>query len=152
MRLWVRETCWTEENEHGVDGIYYVADGAWLPIENTPEAAERWYDLHFYGRRHDGTPLNNIGKQVPSIHMPRWASRLTLTVTDVRAERLQEISEADAMAEGAEPVLVPPDGGGSPHVEGFSELWNDIYGSGAWDANPWVFVIRFSIIEGGSAR
>lgn len=79
----------------------------------------------------------------PSIHMPRWASRITLEVTDVRVERLQDISEADAIAEGAEPLLVPPDGGSTPHVEGFRSLWESINGPGSWDANPWVWVITF---------
>lgn len=79
----------------------------------------------------------------PSIHMPRWASRLTLTVTAVRVERLHSISEEDAMAEGAEPVLVPPDGGSSPHKEGFRDLWNSLHGPEAWNANPEVVCISF---------
>lgn len=88
---------------------------------------------------------NQLGKIVwlkrPSIHMPRWASRITLEITDVRVERLQKITDADAEAEGAEPVFVLPDGGSWPFYEGFRELWNCIYGT--WDANPWVWVIEF---------
>lgn len=83
----------------------------------------------------------------PSIHMPRWASRLTLRITDVRVERLNEISEADAEAEGAEPILVPPDGGSDPHAQGFCELWNSINGPEAWDKNPWVWVVCFEVIH-----
>lgn len=90
------------------------------------------------------------------IHMPRWASRLTLTVTDVRVQRLQEISEADAMAEGIDPnfnrtawrcYLPEPkaqDYWTSP-VEGYRTLWNRIHGPGAWDANPWVAAITFTV-------
>lgn len=85
----------------------------------------------------------------PSIHMPRWASRLTLLVTDVRVERAQQVSEADAQAEGAEPVLVPPDGGSAPYTEGFADLWDSInaakgYG---WSDNPWVWAIGFKPIH-----
>lgn len=84
----------------------------------------------------------------PSIHMPRWANRITLTVTDVRVQRLQDIRENDAMAEGAPPVLVPPDGGSCPHVEGFRDIWNTIHGPEAWDANPWVAAISFTVQHG----
>lgn len=86
----------------------------------------------------------------PAIHMPQWASRITLRVMDVRVERLHAITEADAEAEGAEPVMVPPDGGSCPHVEGFRDVWNSINGSGAWDANPWVWVVRFDLVSGGA--
>jgi hypothetical protein len=82
----------------------------------------------------------------PSIHMPREACRLVLEVTDVRVERLQAISEADAMAEGANPILVPPDGGSCPHIEGFRKLWAST--GGDWAANPWVWVIGFRTAEG----
>lgn len=76
------------------------------------------------------------------IHMPRWASRLTLTVTDVRVQRLQEISEADAMAEGAQPQATEVL---RTYREAFSELWNSIHGPGAWYANPWVAAISFTV-------
>jgi hypothetical protein len=77
--------------------------------------------------------------------MPRWASRLTLHVEAVRVERLQAISEADAMAEGATPILLPPDGGSSPHVEGFRARWNTLHGPDAWDENPEVVVLTFCV-------
>lgn len=76
------------------------------------------------------------------IHMPRWASRLTLTVTEVRVQRLQEISEADANAEGARPQATEVL---RTYREAFSELWNSIHGPGAWDANPWVAAISFTV-------
>lgn len=79
----------------------------------------------------------------PSLFMPRHATRSLLRIVSVRVERLQDISEADAMAEGAEPVLVPPDGGSCPHYQGFMELWKSINGAVSWDANPWVWVIEF---------
>jgi hypothetical protein len=78
-----------------------------------------------------------------SIHMPRWASRLTLTVTDVRVQRLQEISEADAVAEG---YKQPPEGViGWPPVGWFADLWNSLHGPGAWEANPWVAAYTFTV-------
>lgn len=75
----------------------------------------------------------------PSIHMPRWASRITLEVTNVRVERLQDISEADAEAEGADPIKtkVPT------ARDAYRYLWDDINGAGGWDANPWVWVVSF---------
>lgn len=116
----------------------------------------------------------------PSIHMPRWASRLTLTVTDVRVQRLQDISEADAVAEGIERL----DGSKGPNhftreitgkwsgsfnaptaQEVFADLWNSIHppiirrsaGStmgnpAAWDANPWVVALTFTVQNGNIDR
>lgn len=95
-------------------------------------------------------PEMPAGKLRPSIHMPRWASRLTLTVTAVKVERLQEISEQDAEAEGVRSSGPLPwhedDVGAPPHmgaVENFAALWNHIHGADAWDANPAVVVIGF---------
>lgn len=96
----------------------------------------------------------------PSIHMPRWASRITLEVTGVRCERLRDISEADAQAEGVERT-VTGDGwrryadpsweavGLPPFADArssFRSLWEHINGTGSWDANPWVWVIEFERI------
>ncbi|MBC5185061.1 hypothetical protein RZP29_24190 [Klebsiella quasipneumoniae subsp. similipneumoniae] len=96
----------------------------------------------------------------PSIHMPRWASRILLEITDVRVERLNAISEEDARAEG---II---DGGclncGDPEpcgcanpdpdaTDAFAYLWQSIYGQENWNANPWVWVISFKRVEGGAA-
>ena len=81
----------------------------------------------------------------PSIHMPRWASRITLEVTGVRVERLQEISDADAMTEGV-PFTELPQGQDRPdplHRAQFADLWESINGPRSWEANPWVWVIEF---------
>ena len=81
----------------------------------------------------------------PSIHMPRWASRILLEITAARVERLQDISEADARAEGAPAYRLPahPVFDDRPHVLGYAQLWDSINGAGSWDANPWVWVIEF---------
>lgn len=92
----------------------------------------------------------------PSIHMPRWASRILLEVTGVRVERLQDISEADAKAEGADCLItancsdqsralldLPLMEDRTPYRNGYALLWETINGPGSWDANPWVWVIEF---------
>jgi len=81
----------------------------------------------------------------PSIHMPRLASRIDLEVTDIRMERLQEISEKDAEAEG---VNVSRETDGFAHTKRrilayFRDLWDSIHGPGAWEQNPWVWVVEF---------
>lgn len=110
-KLWVRES-WkpVERESDSVDGILYAADGTFIPIENTREASERWVWVN-------DSP--NRGKGRPSIHMPRWASRTTLEVTEVRVERVQEISGVDARAEGVLYPVKPADEPGqvSPMVD-----------------------------------
>lgn len=101
------------------------------------------------------------GKGRPSIFMPRWASRLTLVVTDVRVERLKACSEADAIAEGIEKGGFGSMWGwlgyaeGNPHFqrhfsdprESYRTLWDSINGPGAWEANPWVVAVSFDVIK-----
>lgn len=86
----------------------------------------------------------------PSIHMPRWASRITLEIVSVRVERLQDISEADAKAEGvngeAEAVAVGLEWFDKPR-RAFRFLWESISGAGSWEANPWVWVVEFKRVE-----
>ena len=78
----------------------------------------------------------------PSIHMPRWASRITLEVTGVRVEQLQDISEADAKDEG---ITTPcyPDEGGASYALAYRFLWDSINGPGAWERNPFVWCVSF---------
>lgn len=96
-------------------------------------------------------------KWTPSIHMPRWASRLSLRVTDVRVERVQDISEEDAIAEGVTPRAfgeqpIAGDARGRthathPYVAAFAEVWDGIYGDAGWAADPWVWATTFEVID-----
>ena len=140
--LWVRETWATARQFNSVRPSQLDTD------------CSLWYRANKSSVRHLGA---RQGRWRPSIHMPRWASRLTLEVTGVRVERVQDISEADAGAEG----VVPTEGQikvcqafaecrpdlpwVSPHQQAFCELWDSInawrgYG---WDVNPWVWVVEF---------
>lgn len=74
-------------------------------------------------------------KWKPSIHMPRWACRILLEITSVRVERLNDIGQGAACAEGC-PAFHEP-------IGWFSDLWESINGAGSWDANPWVWVVEF---------
>jgi hypothetical protein len=82
----------------------------------------------------------------PSIHMPRWASRITLEITGVRVERLNSISEGDAMDEGAGSLLAEHeylDGNPDQYRRCFEILWESINGLGSWNLNPYVWVVEF---------
>ncbi|MDO8983958.1 hypothetical protein [Cypionkella sp.] len=93
-------------------------------------------------------PVGLEGRFRQGIHMPRWASRLTLTVTEVRVQRLQDISEADAVAEGADAASIRmyPELGTARHW--YQDLWNSINGESAWDKNPWVAAYSFTVQNG----
>lgn len=86
----------------------------------------------------------------PSIHMPRWASRILLEITDVRVERLNSISEEDAGKEGY-PADPAPYGGEMDKWLWFRQLWDGIYPEQSFKHNPWVWVIEFKRVEGGAA-
>lgn len=133
-RLWVRETFsgpWCMEAQDGI---------AAAPPSKWGESSEIWYWA-------DGEPTHgDWTRPRPSIHMPRWASRITLEVTSVRVERLQDISEKDAWAEGCEGYDDDVTGGKSGYSE-FHDLWEQINGPESWAANPWVWVVEFRRLE-----
>ncbi|HHL3809830.1 TPA: hypothetical protein ACQ7E7_003927, partial [Klebsiella pneumoniae] len=80
----------------------------------------------------------------PSIHMPRWASRILLEITGVRVERLKSISDRDALREGCSTADMKS---GDCVADVFARLWASIYGDESWNSNPWVWVIEFKRIE-----
>ncbi|WP_368765613.1 hypothetical protein [Klebsiella oxytoca] len=144
-RIWVREIFRVHSRATDFATLVYKASvrNSWteqthrVPVSvcNKPATPEKW---------------------TPSLHMPRWASRILLEITDVRVERLNAISENDAQAEGVGKLR----GGFWQHYQpgwtqhqlsargSFVTLWKSIYGEESWNSNPWVWVIEFKRIEG----
>lgn len=132
-------------------------EGDWLYVR------ENWRPIHSADPSRGAQYRADVGfdqtKWKPSIHMPRWASRLTLIVTGAKVERLQDISDEDAVAEGVieddgeVPGIWYCPGGytygvkrhGATPAEAFRYLWEAINGPDAWDANPWVVAVSFSV-------
>ena len=132
--LWVKETWRPAWHEELYCSIQYAADSSYRKPEIADEdRGHRFADMCERSGDH-AEPWH------PSIHMWREFSRLTLLVKSVRVERLQEISEADAEAEGCEPALPVAD---RRWVCGYRRLWESINGAGSWANNPWVWVIGF---------
>jgi len=144
-RLWVRET-WR--------GVVKIS-----PPDSAPEyGVARYVPDQEHCRRVEyvATQARDVEPWRPSIHMPRWASRILLEIVSVRIERLQGISEVDAMAEGIQPGGPTGKSFGIPGLshahylatarEAYCCLWNGINGPGSWDANPWVWVVEFKRI------
>lgn len=170
--LWVRETYAIETNL-GFRESFSPPFSDNRPIRWTvdEDGNEAWEQCHY--RATDPAPLLSYDDREdpgvrwsPSIHMPRWASRITLRITDVRAERLTEISAEDAKAEGLKAItkdgkLVKfgiPDSDGLPGTDDFGwpwdewcvdprdafrTIWESIHGKNSWTQNPWVWVVSF---------
>ena len=162
-RIWVRET--------------------FCPVDDTQYGGEKWVDYRATPRYEASHPAGwdsapndaEALKWRPSIHMPRWASRILLEITDVRVERLNAISEEDAQREGVhtevwDQTVVARNYAARdeffqfwsedmPHYvemnqlyrSSFRSLWESIYGAENWQANPWVWVIEFKRVGGGAA-
>jgi hypothetical protein len=173
-RLWVRENwrvgAWDIKPGGGI-AVDYIADSharkEWLGGSGIPdEQFSRLVKQSQADASKAGRPTDfanqfcwKVGespcRQRPSIHMPRWASRLTLEVTDVRVERLQDITDAGALAEGIEAVKNPFEGyrdylnpemdeGIAPR-HSFQTLWDSINGPDAWYQNPWLAAYTFTV-------
>lgn len=131
-RLWVRETYLPFHEDHVIDGKEFAYGADTIP-----------------GSDGDRCRKDFAYKWKPSIHMSRRASRITLEITGVRVERLQDISEEDACAEGCDTHgmgLTTAPGGLIPCISLFKEVWESIHGASSWDANPWVWVVSFTRI------
>lgn len=157
-RLWVRET-------FSVDGRpIYPCPAAWYRASDDPgESGVHICPSDRYGKWSDCLACweesHRKFKWKPSIFMPRELSRITLKVVSVRVERLSEITEADAIAEGmhkfagdlglwgSDPKGTPGGQVGGSAVEAYALLWESINGPGSWDANPWVWVVEFKRVE-----
>ena len=133
-RLWVRETFAAFDADWKHPGKPHdLKDGPWPNVVYPASVA----------KIPDGTCR-------PSIHMPRWASRITLEITAVRVERLNGISEEDAKAEGY-PLEREVDGGAHDPWLWFRDLWDGIYPDNDFKVNPWVWVIEFKRVGGSDA-
>lgn len=145
--LWVRETI-VKDYEHAA---VYKADKEYVYLNNEPRIYDN-IDISYFTEKRN---------YVPSIHMPKTACRIFLKIKSLRVERLQEISEADALAEGihyyadgtfknyfTKKGLREQDGVECLLAKGsFQTLWSEINGSESWNANTWVWVIEFERIE-----
>ena len=152
--LWVRETFALECDVDGGEPPF--SDGRpTQKAEPEDEMYSNWCWTQPHYRATDPTPelvcvdeRHHCGDDIclhpwrPSIHMPRWAARLTLEITDVRVQRLQEISEADARAEGFGVAFGP-----GMFSRAFDSYWSAINGPGSWEANPWVWAISFTQVK-----
>lgn len=161
-RLWVRETF--QHRGASYDGLG-LEDSEWFRCYGhgavaadswDPEFPDGWQPSRHMNVRKLTEPAEQQGdgitgwvtKFIPSIHMPRWASRITLEITAVRVERLQDISEADAISEGCAPNYLPNRAYQyDPYKSGYVSLWQGINGHGSWRANPWVWVIEFKVLQ-----
>jgi hypothetical protein len=171
--LWVRET-WTWiggliDGKHPPGGelvydelyVTYTADGEKRAIkpggyvktpEQPPQREGEVYSLRdapdsfeYDGENTYSDRLSRWWRRkIPAIHMFRWASRITLEITDVRIERLNDITDADAEAEGWPGFT---DDNGLDSMAWYSELWESINGAGSWNANPFVWVLGFRRIS-----
>ena len=140
-RLWVRETFCIESSYEVGPYKPPFRDGRPCRWHDN----EEWWEQPHY-KATDPTPELEIGtgdpgvKWTPSIHMPRWASRITLEIVNVRVERVQEIDEAGAILEGADASKYE-----KSYRYAFSQLWDSINAKRGfgWDANPWLWIIEF---------
>jgi hypothetical protein len=180
QRLWVREGwkpgAWRDDGRVAVDyrASPELTNTPWITLPESvdwPTLCEGWTpEIEAAGSMPDEDGMHHWeAGQSPlrwrsPIHMPRWASRITLTVTDVRVQRLAEISEGDALAEGIKPQSQKtareggavtgwgydgPDGRGEPTARAaYRALWNSLHGHDAWEANPWVAAVTFSVRRG----
>lgn len=152
-RLWVKET-FAPSPEHPRCRVAYQADLKSYGLDNgiarqTEDSMGCVYPSPIINPKKPWG--DSKGGWKPSIFMPRWASRITLEITGVRVDRLQEISEADAKAEGIEPLDRPgfwkvyncKQGFTTYPKVSYESLWESINGPGSWEKNPWVWVIEF---------
>lgn len=173
-RLWVRET-WAPVNLNGEIAIAYRADEKVIRLEEIRSFLDEDGFVNYGDPRLENYEFSAWaddlfsgveGNWKPSIHMPRWASRIVLEITNIKIERVNKITETEAMAEG----ITFTDYGknkfniqhpgwlwkpSNSHEEclytaknAFANLWIHTYGAEAWDSNIWVWVIEFKVVEG----
>lgn len=137
-RLYVREA-------HGFNHYKYAEGKA--PTERPDDLPD---DHISYLATESDSEIANELRYRPSIHMPRWASRMWLAVTDVRVQRLQECSEGDALAEGIDRILYPETGEWGWPQRRYAELWDSLHTAEGerWQDNPWIVAVTFDMHRG----
>jgi hypothetical protein len=142
---WIEQGCWNSSSAfhcpYGRNGdLLWVRENIMFDAnyDHLPPSHKdiREYSPTFYTANNHTTPKQHMscpGRVRPNIHMPRWASRLTLEITNLRTRRLNYISEQEVAAEGVKPK------------EEFEKLWDLINGKGAWNQNPFVWVLEFKV-------
>lgn len=151
-RLWVRESWWQAgdwqatypEDDTGAwsgsQRVFYSADGT------PPNEPNTSYPNGLRNGAYSAAAPNKIWRHRPSIHMNRWACRILLEITNVRVERLQDISRADIRAEGLQcPPELASDDVSPNYRDWYPAAWKELWNStgGDWDGNPWVWVVEF---------
>ncbi|WP_236235055.1 hypothetical protein [Pseudomonas tohonis] len=152
--LWVRENFWQAgawsasypegdfDTWLGSKRIHFAADG------EPPNEPNRHYPNGLRNGSFAAADPHRIWRSRPSIHMPRWASRILLEITDVRVERLQDITYEQARAEGYPADRERETGGSDMDVWlWFRSHWEEINGAGSYSANPMVWVVEFRRIQ-----
>lgn len=148
--LWVRERFLPCKAGRLVDGIGDATYVCFVDGSQKYKIGDYFQD----SKRHEDCKWPSGAKWRPSIHMPRWASRITMEVVAVRVERLQDITNNDAINEGFDGERwLDSDGSEGRGVEPweqFRDLWHKINGADSWAANPRVWVVEFRKLEGGA--
>lgn len=141
-RLWVRETVTLKYMENFLSGEPTQNVIAGFAADNTDVVEQLGFQVSPWWK--------NLDRDLSSIHMPRWASRLTLAVTDVRVQRLQEIGLCDTWAEGCEVRQMWLFGADKDERDKigrgvYQNLWESLHGRGSWAANPWIVALTFDV-------
>ena len=151
-RLWGRET-WRLADPDGDDATSKDVYGPYAPFVGGNGSRKICWRVIYRATSPESHPKYGKALWTPSIHMPRWASRITLEIIDVRVERVQDINESEAQAEGVRPAFSHPGLDGvvsQPSYRwGFWRLWDKLYAERGlgWDVNPWVWAITFRRVE-----
>lgn len=146
-RLWGRET-WRLADPDGDDAVSEDVYGPYAPFVGANGSRKIRWRVIYRATSPESHPKYGKALWTPSIHMPRWASRITLEITDINVERVQDITEDEAIKEGVvDPIMGTY--GLNPRTI-FRDLWDAIYAkrSGlSWDENPWIWAITFRRVE-----
>lgn len=156
-----RRLAWRESRKLGVERAptiwqkvkpgdrLFVRENFSGPYLMSEEKPSEWHAGPFWYWADGNPPRGDWTKPRPSIHMPRFASRLTLFVTATKVEPLQDISEADAQAEGAPRAIAGNSDAGiiTTHRTGFVGLWRSLHGDDAWAQNPDVVALTFTVVH-----